>query len=87
MRGPWARDMLVAVTGAETCQTPLEVSDTIVEIGRLTARVGECEVTSPIGDRTYTGTDINVFRVKDGQAKEVWSYTEDPYTFDEIVGQ
>jgi len=44
-RGPWAESLLVAIGGSEGCQTPLQVSDTVVGIGRLTARVGECEVT------------------------------------------
>ena len=43
--GPWAQSILIAVTGADRCQTLLEVSDTSVEIGRLKARVGECAVT------------------------------------------
>jgi hypothetical protein len=37
--------MLVAITGSDTCQTPLKVSETSVAIGRVSARVGECEVT------------------------------------------
>ena len=65
MRGPWARDMLVAVTGAETCQTPLEVSDTIVEIGRLTARVGECEVTL-VAERVPRATWVSMLRFARG---------------------
>src|ERR1051325_3532718 len=45
MRGPWSSQVLAAIAGSETCQTPLKVSDTFVAFGRLTANVGDCKVT------------------------------------------
>jgi hypothetical protein len=41
VRGPWARSIVVAI-GGEPSDEP--VTDLEVEIGRVTARVGECEV-------------------------------------------
>jgi hypothetical protein len=43
MKGVWARSVYVAIAGDERPTSPVE--DLRVEIGRLTARVGECEVT------------------------------------------
>ena len=42
MRGPWARSILVAL-GGETA-TAASVEELNVELGRVTARVGECTV-------------------------------------------
>jgi hypothetical protein len=42
VKGPWARSVAVAVTG--DAHPEVEVDELDVEIGRVTARVGECEV-------------------------------------------
>ena len=73
MRGPWAGAILVAIAGAERCQTLLEVSDTVVTIGRLTAKVGECEVTLSV-ERIPRATWVSMVRFARGMGplEEDW---------------
>ena len=50
MRGPWARSVLTAVTG--DVRPYSRVDELEVEVGRVSARVGECAVTLTVGQVT-----------------------------------
>ena len=57
--------MLIAIAGTEACQTPLEVSVTGVTIGRLTANVGDCNVTLGV-ERVPRSTWVSMVRFARG---------------------
>lgn len=65
MRGPWARDVMVAIGGPEWSQRPLKVSEISVGIGRLTANVDGCAVTLSV-ERIPRSTWVSMVRFARG---------------------
>jgi hypothetical protein len=63
VKGPWARAVYVAVAGDE--RPTSHVDGLEVEIGRLTARVGECEVTL-VAERIPRSTWVSMVRFARG---------------------
>jgi hypothetical protein len=63
VRGPWARSLLVAVAGDERPEADVDELD--VEIGRATARVGECTVVLA-AERVPRATWVAMLRYAQG---------------------